>query len=550
MSSKEIVFDVSARQALLAGVDALANAVKVTLGPRGRNVAFERSWASPKVTKDGVTVANEIELEPKLQNMGALMVREVASRTNDHAGDGTTTATVLAQAIYQEGVKLVEAGAKPIDLKRGIDRAAAAVIENLKSQAKSASTDDEVRHIATVSSNGDDKVGRFVADALKKVGRDGVVTVSEGQGLETEVEIVEGMRWDRGYISPYFITDQQGLEVELEQPYILVTEKKISSLADLVPVLEAIVKVSGTLLVVAEDVDGEALAALVVNKLRGVLKIAAVKAPGFGDRRKELIKDIAALCGATPFMNDIGRKLDSATIADLGRAEKVVIDKENTTLVAGKGDKATIAGRIDRIKKDIEETNSDYDKEKLRERLAKLAGGVALIKVGAHSEVEAKEQKFRVEDAVNATQAALAEGYVPGGGVALIRAASVLKDLKHPNDDQRHGAEILGRAIEAPLAQIARNAGAESGVVLGKVKEGKGSFGYDAYKGEYGDLVSAGIIDPVKVVRLALENAASIASVMLTTDCAIFEIPKPKAPAPGRGPTHPMRPSMDGMDMD
>ena len=527
MSAKEILFARAARKSIGLGADALADVVKVTLGPGGRNVALEKSWGGPVVTKDGVTVAKEIELACRTENLGAQMLREVASRTNDDTGDGTTTATVLAQAIYAGGIKLVEAGHPAMELKRGIDAATAAVVAELQKMAVKVSGTDDIRRVATVSANGDERIGKILADAMEKVTRDGIVSVEEAKGLETEVEVVEGMQFDRGYLSPYFVTNTDTLSTELTDPYILVTDKKITAMMDLVPLLEATVKAGASLLVIAEDVEAEALAALVVNKLRGVLKVAACKAPGFGDRRKEMLKDIAVLTGATPIMEEAGRSFESLGLADLGRAKKVTLDKDNTTIIDGGGDKKAITGRIELIKKQVKDTTSDYDREKLEERLAKLAGGVAVIRVGAPTETEMKEMKFRVDDALQATRAAVAEGVVVGGGVALIRAARAIDALKL-SDEQRVGALLIGRACAAPLEQIAANAGCEARVVVETVKSAQGNHGFNAYTEEYCDLVASGIIDPVKVVRIALQNASSIAGLMLTTECAIAELPKPE----------------------
>jgi chaperonin GroEL len=536
MTSKEITFDKAARKALRQGVDALADVVKVTLGPRGRNVALEKSWGPPNVTKDGVTVAKEIEFSAKLQNLGAQMVREVATRTNDDTGDGTTTATVLAQAILAEGLRLIEAGAAAMDVKRGIETATTVMVEQLKKLAKKASGAEDVRRIATVSANGDESIGDVLAEAMEKVTRDGVITISEAKGRETEVEIVEGMRFDRGYLSPYFVTDQDAQKVALDDCYVLISEKKISAMTDLIPVLEAVNKKGAALLIIAEDVDGEALATLVVNKLRGALRVAAVKAPGYGDRRKEMLKDIATLTGANAFMADLGRNLDSAKLADLGEAHRIEIDKDNTTIIGGKGKKSDIKGRIEQIRAQIEETSSDYDREKLEERLARLAGGVAVIKVGATTEPEMKERKARFDDALAATRAAVEEGYVPGGGVALLRAAAAVDSIPNLNADQRAGAGILARAATAPLAQIAANAGLEPRVVVEKVRAQSGAHGYDARADKYCDLVAAGVIDPAKVVRIALQNAASVAGLMLTTEAVVTERPKPPpSPAGGGG---------------
>jgi chaperonin GroEL len=538
MAAKEIVYQEKARNLVLAGVNALADAVKVTLGPRGRNVVIEKSFGSPTVTKDGVTVAKEIELENKFENMGAQMVREVASKTSDVAGDGTTTATVLAQAIFREGSKLTAAGHNPMEIKRGIDKAVEVLVEELKKMAKSTKDPNEIAQVGTISANGDETVGKLLSQAMEKVGKEGVITVEEAKSAETALDVVEGMQFDRGYLSPYFVTDPERMEVSLEDPYILLSEKKISNMKDLLPVLEAIARQQKPLLIIAEDVDGEALATLVVNKLRGTLQCAAVKAPGFGDRRKEMLKDIGVLTGGQVIAEELGLKLENVTITDLGQAKRVKIDKENTTLVDGAGKKDKIKGRQQEIRNQIENTTSDYDREKLQERLAKLVGGVAVIKVGAATEVEMKEKKARVEDALHATRAAVEEGIVAGGGVALIRAQSALASLKL-NDEQMAGVRILQRSIEEPLRQIVGNAGEEGSIVVQKVKEGKGSFGFNAATGKYGDLIADGVIDPVKVVRSALQNAASVAGLMLTTEALVAEKPKEdKAPAGGGGHAH------------
>ncbi len=538
MAAKEIVFSQQARAEIARGLNVLANAVKVTLGPRGRNVVIEKSWGSPTVTKDGVTVAKEIELEDKLANMGAQMVKEVASKTSDVAGDGTTTATVLAQAIYLEGSKLVAAGANPMDVKRGIDLGVAAVVEHLKGQSKPTKGKTEIAQVGTISANGDKVIGDLIAEAMEKVGKEGVITVEEAKSMETTMDVVEGMQFDRGYLSPYFVTDAERMEVVLEDAYILIHEKKISSMKDLLPVLEQVAKQAKPLLVVAEDVDGEALATLVVNKLRGTLHVCAVKAPGFGDRRKEMLKDLAVLTGGQAITEDLGLKLESLTLKDLGRAKRVTVDKDNTTVIEGHGKKSEIDGRVKQIRVQIEDTTSDYDREKLQERLAKLVGGVAVVKVGAATEVEMKEKKARVEDSLHATRAAVEEGIVPGGGVALVRALAALEDLKF-DDDRRYGVNILRRSLEEPLRQIAQNAGVEGSIVLEKVKAGKGAFGFNAATLEYEDLVKAGVIDPTKVVRTALQNASSVAGLMLTTEALVAEKPKkdkgPAAPGPGGG---------------
>jgi chaperonin GroEL len=534
MAAKEIVFAQSARQSIASGLNILANTVKVTLGPRGRNVIIEKSWGSPTVTKDGVTVAKEIELEDKLANMGAQMVKEVASKTSDIAGDGTTTATVLAQAIYTEGSKLVAAGHNPMDIKRGIDAAVAKIVENLKEQAKPTKGKTEIAQVGTISANGESVIGDILAEAMEKVGKEGVITVEEAKSMETTLDVVEGMQFDRGYLSPYFVTDAERMEVVLEDVFILVNEKKLSNMKDLLPVLEQVAKAGRPLLLIAEDVDGEALATLVVNKLRGTLQVAAVKAPGFGDRRKEMLKDIAVLTGGQAITEDLGLKLESLTLKDLGRAKRVTIDKDNTTIVEGAGKKADIEGRVKQIRTQIEDTTSDYDREKLQERLAKLVGGVAVVKVGAATESEMKEKKARVEDALHATRAAVEEGIVPGGGVALIRALSSLDSLKF-SDDRQYGVNIIRRSAEEPLRQIAGNAGVDGSIVVDKVKNGKGAFGFNAATEEYEDLVKAGVIDPTKVVRAALQNAASVASLMLTTEALVAERPKKKSSGGGGG---------------
>jgi chaperonin GroEL len=538
MAAKEIVYKEAARNLILNGVNALADAVKVTLGPRGRNVVIEKSFGSPTITKDGVTVAKEIELENKFENMGAQMVREVASKTSDIAGDGTTTATVLAQAIFREGSKLVAAGHNPMEIKRGIDKAVEAIVEELKRGAKSTKDPNEIAQVGTVSANGDTTVGKLLSEAMEKVGKEGVITVEEAKSAETSLDVVEGMQFDRGYLSPYFVTDPERMEASLEDAYILLSEKKISNMKDLLPVLEAIARQQKPLLIIAEDIEGEALATLVVNKLRGTLNCAAVKAPGFGDRRKEMLKDIAVLTGGQVIAEELGLKLENVTITDLGQAKRVKIDKDNTTIVDGAGNKDKIKGRQQEIRNQIENTTSDYDREKLQERLAKLVGGVAVIKVGAATEVEMKEKKARVEDALHATRAAVEEGIVPGGGVALIRAQKVLDNLKL-SDEQQVGVRIIRRAIEEPLRQIVANAGEEGSIVVQKVKEGSGNFGFNAGTGMYGDLVADGVIDPVKVVRSALQNAASVSGLMLTTEALVADKPKEeKAPAGGGGHAH------------
>ena len=530
--AKEILYNVDAREQLKEGVDALANAVKVTLGPKGRNVVIDKKFGAPQVTKDGVTVAKEIELEKPVANMGAQMVKEVASKTADDAGDGTTTATVLAQAIVGVGVKNVTAGANPMDLKRGIDKAVATVVENLRKQSQEVGGDiNKIEQVATISANNDNNIGKLIAEAMGKVNKEGVITVEEAKGTETHVDVVEGMQFDRGYISPYFTTDAEKMEAVLEKPLILITDKKVSTMKELMGVLEPAAQNGRSLLVIAEDVDGEALAALVVNKLRGALKIAAVKAPGFGDRRKEMLEDIAILTGGTVISEERGIRLDQATLEMLGSAEKVIVNKENTTIVNGLGDKKNIEARVAQIRKQMETSTSDYDKEKLAERLAKLAGGVAVLYVGAASEVEMKEKKDRVDDALAATRAAVEEGIIPGGGVAYIRAVAALEKLKGDNEDETTGIQIVKRAIEEPLRQIVENAGGEGSVVVNKVKEGKGAFGYNARDDKYVDMFEAGIIDPTKVARVALENAASIAAMFLTTECVLVD-KKEENPAP------------------
>jgi chaperonin GroEL len=537
MAAKDVKFSQDARERLLRGVDILANTVKVTLGPKGRNVVLEKSFGAPRVSKDGVTVAKEIELEDKFENLGAQMLREVASKTSDLAGDGTTTATVLAQAIVREGAKSVAAGANPMDVKRGVERAVAAVIDELKAKAKKVTSNDEIAQVGTISANGDKEVGKIIAEAMKKVGNEGVITVEEAKSLETELDVVEGMQFDRGYVSPYFITNPDKMLAILEDPYILIHEKKLSTLQPLLPLLEAVVQTGRPLLIIAEDVEGEALATLVVNKLRGGLKVAAVKAPGFGDRRKAMLEDIAILTGGQLISEELGVKLENVTLKELGKAKKVTIDKDNTTIVDGAGKKADIEGRVKQIKAQIEETTSDYDREKLQERQAKLAGGVAVIKVGGATEVEVKERKDRVEDALHATRAAVEEGIVPGGGVALLRATSALDGLRGGNDDYKVGIGIVKKAIQAPARQIVQNAGEDGSVVVGKIVENdKYSFGYNAQTGEYGDLVSQGVIDPTKVVRCALQDAASIAGLLITTEAMVVERPKePAPPMPGGG---------------
>jgi chaperonin GroEL len=548
MAAKDVRFSGDAREKMLRGVDILANAVKVTLGPKGRNVVIDKSFGAPRITKDGVTVAKEIELEDKFENMGAQMVREVASKTNDIAGDGTTTATVLAQAIVKEGAKYVAAGMNPMDLKRGIDMAVQAVVKNLESQSKKINTSAEVAQVGTISANGDTTVGAMIAEAMQKVGNEGVITVEEAKAMETELEVVEGMQFDRGYISPYFITNAEKMVADLEDPYILLFEKKLSNLQAMLPVLEAVVQSSRPLLIIAEDVEGEALATLVVNKLRGGLKVAAVKAPGFGDRRKAMLQDIATLTGGQVISEDLGIKLESVTLDMLGRAKKVSISKEETTIVDGAGEKSEIEGRVAQIKAQIEETTSDYDKEKLQERLAKLAGGVAVIRVGGATEVEVKEKKDRVDDALNATRAAVEEGIVPGGGVALLRAKRSILNLTSDNTDVQAGIKIVLKALESPIRQIAQNSGVDGSIVVGKVMENESNtFGFDAQLEDYKDLVQAGIIDPTKVVRTALQDAASIAGLLVTTEAMVAEMPK-KESAGGGMPGGGMGGGMGGMD--
>ena len=544
MAAKDVRFSVDARDRMLRGVDILANAVKVTLGPKGRNVLLDKSFGAPRITKDGVTVAKEIELEDKFENMGAQMVREVASKTSDVAGDGTTTATVLAAAIVREGSKAVAAGMNPMDLKRGVDLAVAAIVEDLKKNSKKVTSNEEIAQVGTISANGDREIGDFLAKAMQKVGNEGVITVEEAKSLETELDVVEGMQFDRGYISPYFITNADKMRVEMDDAYLLIYEKKLSGLQELLPLLEAVVQTSKPLVIIAEDVEGEALATLVVNKLRGGLKVAAVKAPGFGDRRKAMLEDIAILTGAQAISEDLGIKLDKVTLNMLGRAKKVMIEKENTTIVSGAGKKTDIEARISQIKVQIEETTSDYDKEKLQERLAKLAGGVAVIRVGGATEIEVKERKDRVDDAMHATRAAVEEGILPGGGVALLRAVEALKRVKTDNEDQKHGVDIVRKALSHPARQIAINAGEDGSVVVGKILEkDQYNFGYDAQSGEYVNMMSKGIIDPTKVVRCALQDAASVAGLLITTEAMVAERPKKDSGAtamPGGG--------MGGMD--
>lgn len=535
MSAKEIRYEMKGRESIMKGIDTLANAVKVTLGPKGRNVILEKSWGSPTITKDGVTVAKEIELEDKFENMGAQMVKEVASKTSDVAGDGTTTATVLAQSIYREGAKLVSAGINPMSIKRGIEKAVDAVVKELKTMSKPTKEQHEISQVGTISANNDQTIGNIIAEAMAKVGKEGVITVEEAKSMETTLEIVEGMQFDRGYLSPYFVTNAEKMELSLEQPYILLYEKKISNMKDMVPLLEQIAKMGKPLLIIAEDVEGEALATLVVNKLRGTLKVAAVKAPGFGDRRKAMLEDIAILTGGKVISEDLGIKLESVTLNDLGSAKTVNIDKDNTTIVDGAGSRSDLEGRVKQIRTQIDDTTSDYDREKLQERLAKLIGGVAVINVGAATEPEMKEKKARVEDALNATRAAVEEGIVPGGGIAFIRCLDALSNMKLGGDDQ-FGVNIVKRALEEPLRQIANNAGLEGSVVVEKVKDQKGSYGLNAETGEYEDLIKAGIIDPTKVSRFALQNAASISALMLTTEAMVAEKPKEEPPAPPMPP--------------
>ena len=545
MAAKEVKFGQDARERMLHGVDILANAVKVTLGPKGRNVVLEKSFGAPRITKDGVTVAKEIELEDKFENMGAQMVREVASKTSDTAGDGTTTATLLAQAIVKEGAKSVAAGSNPMDLKRGIDLGVSTVIAELKAKSKKVTSSEEIAQVGTISANGDQEIGRIIAEAMQKVGNDGVITVEEAKSFDTELEVVEGMQFDRGYISPYFITDADKMRVELESPYILINEKKLSNLQSILPLLESVVQSGKPLLVIAEDVEGEALATLVVNKLRGGLKVAAVKAPGFGDRRKAMLQDIAVLTGGQVISEDLGIKLENVTLEMLGRAKKVVITKDDTTIVDGAGKKADIVARVAQIKQQIEDTTSDYDKEKLQERLAKLSGGVAVIKVGGVTEMEVKEKKDRVDDALNATRAAVEEGILPGGGVALLRSLKGLETLKAANDDQQVGINIVRRALQAPARQIAENAGEDGAVVVGKILDRADyAFGYNAATGEYGNLVKQGVIDPAKVVRTALQDAASVAGLLITTEAMVAEKPKKQ----GSAPAMPGGGGMGGMD--
>ena len=538
MAAKEILFDSKAREKLKRGVDKLANAVKVTLGPKGRNVVIEKSFGSPIITKDGVTVAKEIELEDKFENMGAQMVKEVASKTSDIAGDGTTTATILAQAIFTEGVKLVAAGRNPMAIKRGIDKAVESIVSELEALAKPTRDQKEIAQVGTISANSDATIGNIIAEAMNKVGKEGVITVEEAKGMDTTLDVVEVMQFDRGYLSPYFVTDPERMVCELDEPLILINEKKVSSMKDLLPILEQVAKMSKPLLIVAEDIEGEALATLVVNKLRGTLQVCAVKAPGFGDRRKAMLEDIAVLTGGQSVSEDLGLKLENITLVDLGKAKRVIVDKENTTIVDGAGDAEKIKARVKQIRAQIEETTSSYDKEKLQERLAKIVGGVAVINVGAATETEMKEKKARVEDALNATRAAVEEGIVPGGGVALVRCMKSLAELKPADDDEHAGMEIVRRAIEEPLRQISGNAGFEGSIVVAKVRDGKDGFGFNAATGEYEDLIKAGVIDPKKVTRIALQNSSSVAGLLLTTEAAIAEKPEPKKdmpPMPGGG---------------
>ncbi|WP_423185519.1 chaperonin GroEL [Alishewanella sp. d11] len=531
MAAKDVRFGDEARNKMLKGVNILANAVRVTLGPKGRNVILDKSFGSPVITKDGVSVAKEIELEDKFENMGAQMVKEVASKANDEAGDGTTTATVLAQNIINEGVKAVAAGMNPMDLKRGIDKAVIAAVAELKTLSQPCADSKAIAQVGTISANSDDEIGQIIANAMDKVGKEGVITVEEGQGLNNELDVVEGMQFDRGYLSPYFINNQEAGQVELDNPFILTVDKKITNIRELLPVLEGVAKSGKPLLIIAEDVEGEALATLVVNNMRGIVKISAVKAPGFGDRRKAMLQDIATLTGGTVISEEIGMELEKATLEDLGTAKRIVITKDNTTIIDGAGEQGAIDGRVKQIRQQIEEATSDYDKEKLQERLAKLAGGVAVIKVGAATEIEMKEKKHRVEDALHATRAAVEEGVVPGGGVALVRVAAKLADLRGANEDQNHGIKIALRAMESPLRQIVSNAGEEPSVVVNQVKSGSGNYGYNAATGEYGDMLEMGILDPTKVTRSALQFAASVGSLMITTEAMVTELPKADAPA-------------------
>ncbi len=547
MAAKEIRFGEDARARMVKGVNILANAVKATLGPKGRNVVLDKSFGAPTITKDGVSVAKEIELADKFENMGAQMVKEVASKTSDNAGDGTTTATVLAQALIREGMKAVAAGMNPMDLKRGIDKAVVEAVGQLKSLSKPCSTSKEIAQVGSISANSDSDIGDLIAKAMDKVGKEGVITVEEGSGLENELDVVEGMQFDRGYLSPYFINNQQSMSAELDDPFILLYDKKISNVRELLPVLEGVAKAGKPLLIVAEEVEGEALATLVVNTIRGIVKVCAVKAPGFGDRRKAMLEDMAILTGGTVISEEVGLQLEKATIKDLGRAKKVQVSKENSTIIDGAGEAEAIQARIKQIKAQVEETSSDYDREKLQERVAKLAGGVAVIKVGASTEIEMKEKKARVEDALHATRAAVEEGIVPGGGVALLRAKAAIKGLKGNNEDQNHGIAIALRAMEAPLREIVTNAGEEPSVILNKVVDGSGAFGYNAANGEYGDMIEFGILDPTKVTRTALQNAASIAGLMITTEAMVAEAPKKDEPAAGGGMGGGMG-GMGGMD--
>jgi len=540
MSSKEVKFGDDARQRMMNGVNILANAVKVTLGPKGRNVVLDKSFGAPTITKDGVSVAKEIELKDKFENMGAQMVKEVSSQTSDTAGDGTTTATVLAQSILTEGMKAVAAGMNPMDLKRGIDKAVIAAVEELKKMSKPCADDKAIAQVGTISANSDNAIGDIIAEAMSKVGKEGVITVEEGSGFENELDVVEGMQFDRGYLSPYFVNNQQNMTAEMDAPFILLYDKKISNIRDLLPILEGVAKSGKPLLIIAEDVDGEALATLVINNMRGIVKVAAVKAPGFGDRRKAMLQDIAILTGGTVISEEVGLSLEKATVEDLGSAKKVIVTKEETTLIDGAGQAAEIESRVAQIRSQMEETSSDYDREKLQERVAKLAGGVAVIKVGAATEVEMKEKKARVEDALHATRAAVEEGVVPGGGVALIRAATALKDLTGDNHDQDIGINIARRAMEEPMRQIVSNAGDEASVVVNKVEEGKGNFGYNAGKAEYGDMIEMGILDPTKVTRSALQNAASVAGLMITTEAMVADLPSDESAGGGM-------PDMGGM---
>jgi chaperonin GroEL len=545
MAAKEVRFSDDARQRMFKGVNVLANAVKATLGPKGRNAVLEKSFGAPTITKDGVSVAKEIELKDKFENMGAQMVKEVASNTSDEAGDGTTTATVLAQAIIREGLKAVASGRNPMDIKRGIDKAVVAAVEELKKHSKPCKDSKAIAQVGTISANSDESIGKTIADAMEKVGKEGVITVEEGSGLENELEVVEGMQFDRGYLSPYFINNAQNQTAELEKPLILLADKKISNIREMLPLLEGVAKAGRPLLVIAEDVEGEALATLVVNNIRGILKVSAVKAPGFGDRRKAMLQDIAILTGGTVISDEVGLSLEKASLNDLGDAKKIVVEKENTTIIDGAGKQSDIKARIESIRQQAEEATSDYDKEKLQERVAKLSGGVAVIKVGAATEVEMKEKKARVEDALHATRAAVEEGVVPGGGVALIRAQKALEKLEGSNEDQQVGVRILSRSIEEPLRQIVENAGEDAAVILNRVKEGKGAFGYNAATGEFGDMLDGGILDPTKVTRLALQNAASVAGLLLTTEVMVAEAPKEEEHSHGGMPPG----GMGGMDM-